>query len=130
MLCGLPTVQQAAIGDCLSFDLANHFKCLVAAVHHVGLGDEKRLRGHSSFLGALDVSILSERKEGALSATLTVMKLRDEEFRPAENAKPREDPQKLADRQRQAFYRAINDALKALILMACDRDGTRFLWLP
>ena len=59
--------------------LANHFGCLVAAVHHVGLGDEKRLRGHSSFLGALDVSILSERKEGALSATLTVMKLKDEE---------------------------------------------------
>jgi hypothetical protein len=203
--------------------LANHFECFVAAVHHVGLGDEKRLRGHSSFLGALDVSILSERKEGALSATLTVMKLKDEEsaqkftvhlariaigkdsdgeevstlivesvetgategakapraksiprgqrlliaiveqaigedetakmIRPftdgplvkavsddavrrryyvrlAENAKPREDPQKLADRQRQAFYRAINDALKALILMACDRDGTRFLWLP
>ena len=59
--------------------LANHFECLVAAVHHVGLGDEKRLRGHSSFLGALDVSILSERKEGALAATLTVMKLKDEE---------------------------------------------------
>jgi hypothetical protein len=203
--------------------LANHFECLVAAVHHVGLGDEKRLRGHSSFLGALDVSILSERKEGALSATLTVMKLKDEEssqkftvhlarvvickdsdgedvstlivesvepgategakaprtksipraqrllitmveqaigedetakmIRPfadgphvkavpdeavrrryyvrlAENAKPGEDPQKLADRQRQAFYRAINDALKALILMASERDGTRFLWLP
>jgi hypothetical protein len=203
--------------------LANHFECLVVAVHHVGLGDEKRLRGHSSFLGALDVSILSERKEGALSATLTVIKLKDEEsaqkftvhlarvvigkdsdgedvstlivesvesgategakapqakaipraqrlliavveqaigedetakmIRPfadgplvkavsdeavrrryyvrlAENAKPGEDPQKLADRQRQAFYRAINDALKAVILMACERDGTRFIWLP
>jgi hypothetical protein len=59
--------------------LANHFGCLVAAVHHVGLGDEKRLRGHSSFLGALDVSILSERKEGELLATLTLMKLKDEE---------------------------------------------------
>jgi hypothetical protein len=203
--------------------LANHFECLVVAVHHVGLGDEKRLRGHSSFLGALDASIFSERKEGALSATLTVMKLKDEEsdqkftahlarvvigkdsdgedvstlivesvepgategakapqakaipraqrlliavveqaigedetakmIRPwpdgplvkavsdeavrrryyvrlAENAKPREDPQKLADRQRQAFYRAINDALKAVILMACEQDGTRFIWLP
>jgi hypothetical protein len=41
-----------------------------------------------------------------------------------------EDQQKLADRQRQAFYRAVNDALKALILMACNQDGTRFLWLP
>ena len=203
--------------------LANHFGCLVAAVHHVGLSDEKRLRGHSSLLGALDVSILSERKEGALSATLTVMKLKDEEsaqkftihlarvvigkdsdgedvstlivesvesgategakapqtksipraqrlliamveqaigedetakmIRPfangplvkavsdeavrrryyariVENTKPGEDNQKLRDRQRQAFHRAINDALKALILMACDRDGTRFLWLP
>ena len=203
--------------------LANHFGCLVAAVHHVGLGDEKRLRGHSSFLGALDVSILSERKEGALSATLTVMKLKDEEsaqkftahlarivigkdsdgedvstlivesvesgategakapqakaipraqrlliamveqaigedetakmIRPwpdgptvkavsdeavrrryyariAENARPGEDNQKLKNRQRQAFHAAIRDALKAVILMACDRDGTRFLWLP
>jgi hypothetical protein len=203
--------------------LANHFGCLVAAVHHVGLGDEKRLRGHSSFLGALDVSILSERKEGALSAMLTVMKLKDEEsaqkftvhlariaigkdsdgedvstlivesvetgategakapraksiprgqrlliaiveqaigedetakmIRPsadgplvkavsdeavrrryyariAENARPGEDNQKLRNRQRQAFHTAVRDALKAVILMACERDGTRFIWLP
>jgi AAA domain len=196
--------------------LANHFGCLVAAVHHVGLGDEKRLRGHSSFLGALDVSILSERKEGALSATLTVMKLKDEEsaqkftihlarvvigkdsdgedvstlivesvesgategakapqakaiprtqrlliamveqaiseeetakmIRPfadgplvkavsdetvrrryyariAENARPGEDNQKLRNS-------AVRDALKAVILMACEQDGTRFIWLP
>jgi hypothetical protein len=48
----------------------------------------------------------------------------------AENARPAEDPQKLAVRQRQAFYRAINNALKAVILMACEQDGTRFIWLP
>jgi AAA domain len=59
--------------------LANHFDCLVAPVHHVGLGDDKRLRGHTSFIGALDASVLCERKEGEFSATLTVMKLKDEE---------------------------------------------------
>ena len=51
-------------------------------------------------------------------------------FRMAEKGKPGEDPQKLADRQRQAFYTAVKDALKAEILMACDRDGVRFRLLP
>jgi hypothetical protein len=180
------------------------------------------LRGFSGLIGALDASILSERQEGALAATLTLMKLKDEEdgqkltvhltrvvvgkdadddeistlvvdsvepgaiegdkspqaksiprnmrllvsmvaqaliedetaktFRPwadgplvkavpdetvrrryydrmAEKAAPGEDPKKLADRQRQAFYTAVKDALKKEILVACQRDGTRFLWL-
>ena len=34
------------------------------------------------------------------------------------------------DRQRQAFYSAVKDALKATILMACEWEGERFLWLP
>lgn len=201
--------------------LANHFKCLVAAVHHVGLGDDKRLRGHTSLLGAIDVQILCERKEGALSATLTLQKLKDEAsgikltahfsrviigrdedsdevstlivdsiedsettggaatrpksiprgqrllmamvaqaideagemIRPfdngplvkgvcdeavrrryyariAEKAEPGEDPRKLLERQKKAFNRAIKAALEAVILMACDRDETRLLWLP
>jgi hypothetical protein len=190
-------------------------------VHHVGLADEKRLRGFSGLIGAVDASILSERTVGAFSATLTVMKLKDEEegravhlsrvvigqeedgdeistlvvesvkpgaiegatppkpksipraqrlliavvaqaisedgtaktIRPwrdgplvravpdeavrrryylrfAEKVAPGEDPQKLAARQRQAFYGAVKDAIKATILIACDDEGTRFLWLP
>jgi hypothetical protein len=59
--------------------LANHFDCLVAVIHHVGLSDDKRLRGHTSFIGALDAAILCERNEGAFIATLTVKKLKDEE---------------------------------------------------
>jgi hypothetical protein len=51
-------------------------------------------------------------------------------FRMAEKAKPGEDPQKLADRQRQAFYRTVGAALEAEVLMACQRDGERFLWIP
>ena len=60
--------------------LANHFRAFVLIVHHVGLADDKRLRGHSSLLGALDALILSERKEGELSAVLTLQKLKDDEF--------------------------------------------------
>jgi hypothetical protein len=51
--------------------------CLI--IHHVGLADDQRLRGHTSLIGGLDVSILSERKEGTLSAVMTVKKEKDEE---------------------------------------------------
>jgi RecA/RadA recombinase len=59
--------------------LANHFKCCVLIVHHVGLVDDKRTRGHSSLAGALDAQILAERKEGTLSTVLTLQKLKDDE---------------------------------------------------
>jgi hypothetical protein len=201
--------------------LANHFKACVLPVHHVGLSDDKRTRGHSSLLGGVDAQILAERKEGALSATITLQKLKDEAssikltahlvrivigqdergdevstlivdriedgaeaaigakpkavprsqrllidvvsaalaeageaIRPfgisgplvtaipesaartryyariAEQAEPGEDKRTLQDRQKKAFKRAIVPALKSKILMACERDGTRFLWLP
>jgi hypothetical protein len=60
--------------------LSQRFDCLVLAVHHVGLGaeDQKRMRGHSSFHGALDAQILCERREGETSATLTLQKLKDD----------------------------------------------------
>lgn len=58
--------------------LASRFKCLVLIVHHTGLGDDKRMRGHSSLNGALDAQILVEREEAALDATLTLQKLKDE----------------------------------------------------
>jgi hypothetical protein len=58
--------------------LANKFRAFVLIVHHVGLSDDKRMRGHSSLIGALDAQILCERKEGALSTTLTLKKLKDE----------------------------------------------------
>jgi hypothetical protein len=46
--------------------LAHRFKCVVLVVHHVGLGDDKRMRGHSSLAGGVDAAILCERREGAL----------------------------------------------------------------
>lgn len=58
--------------------LAAHFRALVLIVHHVGLGDDRRMRGHSSLNGALDAVILSERQEGEIAATLTLQKLKDE----------------------------------------------------
>lgn len=201
--------------------LAERFGCLVLIVHHVGYGDEKRMRGHSSLGGGVDAQILCERQEGALEATLTVIKLKDnssdvrftarlsrivighdedgEEIstlivdgvdeaqlassapvaksipkslrllmdvvaealsesgieiqafgasgpkvravaeshirkryfdRLAEQAEPDEDKGKLYDRQRQAFRRAIKSALDARNLVAEDKNGERFLWLP
>jgi hypothetical protein len=58
--------------------LAAHFKALAIALHHVGLGDDQRLRGHSSLRGALDVQILCERTQGALSTTISLKKMKDE----------------------------------------------------
>jgi hypothetical protein len=201
--------------------LAEHFKALVLIVHHSGLGDDRRLRGHSSLNGALDAQILCERAEGDLAATLTLQKLKDDasdirmrarlsrvvighdadgdeistlvvdtiedlepaaagprariipqsqrllmtviaeaideassSFRPfgasgplvravadgvvreryyariAEQAAPEEEAKKLAARQRQAFNRAIADALKAQRLVAAEHKGGRVLWLP
>jgi hypothetical protein len=201
--------------------LASRFNSLVLIVHHTGLGDDKRMRGHSSLNGALDAQILCERVDGDLAATLTLQKLKDdasdirmqarlsrvvialdedgdeistlvvdniedaepaaraprakavppsqrllmtvvaeavdevgEDFRPfgadgarvrcvadsaardryyariAEQPVPGDDTKKLAARQRQAFNRAIADALKAQRLVAAERNGRRVLWLP
>jgi len=201
--------------------LARRFDCLVLAVHHVGHGDEaqKRMRGHSSFHGALDAQILCERFGGELTASLTLQKLKDdasdvkltvrmtrvvvgededgddastlivddvtdaaattpqrhaptvprsqrllrdvierainesgETIQPydasgptvqavhderaralyyaaiAEQAGRDEDPDKLAERQRRAFNRAIADMLDAKTIAECRRSGRRFLW--
>lgn len=200
--------------------LAARFDCLVLIVHHVGLGDEKRMRGHSSLNGALDAQLLCERCEGELAATLTLQKLKDdsgdvrlvarlsrvvigydedgdefstlivvsvadsgpatraprakivprsqrllmacveeaiaeagESFMPfgaghlirgvfdktvraryferiAEQAEPDEDKDKLFDRQRKGFNRAIDGALRSQMLGATEREGERFVWLP
>ncbi len=59
-------------------ELARHFGAMVLVVHHVGLSDDQRLRGHSSLRGALDAQILCERVKGSLSTTLTLKKLKDE----------------------------------------------------
>ena len=58
--------------------LASRFNSLVLIVHHTGLGDDKRMRGHSSLNGALDAQILCERVDGDLAATLTLQKLKDD----------------------------------------------------
>jgi hypothetical protein len=48
----------------------------------------------------------------------------------AERAGKLEDPEALAERQRKAFNRAVEGALKAKHLMARAEDDKRFLWLP
>jgi RecA-family ATPase len=60
--------------------LAQHFGCFVMAVRHTGWNDEAkdRPRGWSGLPAALDVQILCQRKEGEMSATLTLQKLKDE----------------------------------------------------
>jgi hypothetical protein len=58
--------------------LATHFRALVLVVHHVGLGDGKRMRGHSSLHAGVDAQVLCQRKGGSFSTTLTLQKLKDE----------------------------------------------------
>jgi hypothetical protein len=59
--------------------LALHFKCLVVLVHHTPVSDDDRLRGKGSLLGGLDVSIISKREKGSFVATITDMKMRDQD---------------------------------------------------
>ena len=59
--------------------LAVCFKTCVLVVHHVPLGDEKRLRGHTSLGGGTDVQLFTERSNGDLTTTLKLEKLKDEE---------------------------------------------------
>jgi AAA domain len=59
--------------------LSNHFDCLVAPVHHVGLADDKRPRGYSGLVPAVDASNLCESSENKLRSTMEVMKLKEEE---------------------------------------------------
>jgi hypothetical protein len=59
--------------------LANYFRAFVLVVHHVGLNDAKRMRGHSSLYAGSDAVILCERQIGELSSTLTLQKLKDDE---------------------------------------------------
>jgi hypothetical protein len=202
--------------------LAQHFDCLVLGVHHVGYDKDAqgRPRGWSGLPVALDVMILSERPEGAMQATLTIQKLKDEasnvtltarlsrivlghdcdgdevstlvvddvvkadvvakgppprsvskserllmdvviaaldeageDFRPytdgplvravadsrirtrlyaaiAEMADPEENPEAIAERQRKAFNRSIDAAIKAKNLVAKNTKGERYIWLP
>jgi hypothetical protein len=60
--------------------LSQRFGCLVLCVHHVGHGEDaqNRPRGWSGLVAALDVQILCERAEGAMSVRLTVQKLKDD----------------------------------------------------
>jgi hypothetical protein len=202
--------------------LAQHFGCLVLGVHHVGHNEDAqgRPRGWSGLPAALDVMILSERPEGAMEATLTIQKLKDEassvtltahlsrivlghdcdgdevstlvvddvvkadvvakgtahrsvskserllmdvviaaldeageDFWPstdgpkvrgvadshirfrlyaaiAETAGPEENPEAIAERQRKAFNRSMEAAIKAKNLVAKTNQGARYIWLP
>jgi hypothetical protein len=48
----------------------------------------------------------------------------------AEQAEPDEDKDKLYDRRRQAFKRAVKAAIDAKLLVADNCKGERFIWLP
>ena len=48
-------------------------------VHHTPLADDERLRGRTTLIGGLDVSIISKREKGSLVATLRIKKMRDED---------------------------------------------------
>lgn len=58
--------------------LSRHFETLVLVVHHSGLENEKRLRGHSSLHGAVDAQILCETTNVPFQASLTLQKVKDD----------------------------------------------------
>jgi hypothetical protein len=56
--------------------VAQHFRCFVMPLHHVGHNGEKRERGHSSLIGNVDVRILCERPDNR-QATLEWVKVKE-----------------------------------------------------
>jgi hypothetical protein len=66
-----------------SVALSLRFQCCVVIIHHVGVGEaagaDKRPRGFSGSTGGVEAQILCEREEGALAATLTVQKQKDDQ---------------------------------------------------
>jgi hypothetical protein len=49
----------------------------VALVHHIPADGSNRLRGHSSLLGALDMTARVDKGAGAIASTLTTIKAND-----------------------------------------------------
>jgi hypothetical protein len=59
--------------------LANHFGALVLIVHHIGLTDGFRPRGHSSLIAGADVQMLCQRQGIEFVMNIQVQKLKDDE---------------------------------------------------
>jgi len=59
--------------------IAARFDAFVLAIHHVGLSENNRERGHSSTLGGTDCRILCQRKDKEMATTLSWQKLKDED---------------------------------------------------
>jgi putative DNA primase/helicase len=59
--------------------LSNHFKCLVLAIHHVGLSNDQRMRGWSGLTCGIDVELICERQKDSFDTTMSLKKLKDEE---------------------------------------------------
>lgn len=59
-------------------DIATTFDCVTIAVHHVGKGDDKRARGHSSLEGNPDFQWFIE-KQDTLHTRITLAKMKDGE---------------------------------------------------
>jgi AAA domain-containing protein len=57
--------------------LANHFDACVLAIHHIGHGDDRRERGHSSLKGGVDARVFSESNI-IQTATVTIQKMKDD----------------------------------------------------
>lgn len=60
--------------------LAQHFRCFVLCIHHIGHEpiNKDRPRGWSGLSAALDLQMLTERSPGDMAATVTLQKLKDE----------------------------------------------------
>jgi hypothetical protein len=57
-------------------DIASTFDCVAIAVHHVGKGDDKRTRGHSSLDGNPDFQWLVE-SQGSMASRVSLAKMKD-----------------------------------------------------
>lgn len=58
--------------------IANELKCFVLVVHHSGKDEARGSRGHSSLLGAIDMELGIQRKQGE-PGIMTITKMRDGE---------------------------------------------------
>jgi AAA domain-containing protein len=70
-------------------------------------------------------------QDGPIVRAVTADIVRDRFYiRIAEEAEPGEDQERLAERRRKAFSRAIDAEIKAKLLIAALFNGDRVIWLP
>jgi hypothetical protein len=91
----------------------------------------ERLLMHTVELGLIEAGQDFRVPDGPMVRAVTEEAIRSRYYdRVAEEADPAEPRDKIAERQRKSFRRSLSSAIKAMRLIAGERNGRRVVWLP